>query len=59
MTRQDRRDLTGRPLWDRRARLEKIVAGSELVFPVRLALNGEAMRIVARALATGEEMNRR
>ena len=29
----DRRDLTGRPLRDRRARLEDVVAGSELVFP--------------------------
>jgi bifunctional non-homologous end joining protein LigD len=32
---QDRRDLTGRPLRDRRARLEDVVVGSELVFPVR------------------------
>jgi ATP-dependent DNA ligase len=31
----DRRDLTGRPLRDRRARLENVVAGSELIFPVR------------------------
>jgi ATP dependent DNA ligase domain len=31
----DRRDLTGRPLRDRRARLENVVAGSDLVFPVR------------------------
>jgi bifunctional non-homologous end joining protein LigD len=38
---QDRHDLTGRPLGDRRARLEDVVAGSELVFPVRrLAGNG-------------------
>jgi ATP-dependent DNA ligase len=37
----DRRDLTGRPLRDRRARLEDVVAGSELVFPVRrLARDG-------------------
>jgi bifunctional non-homologous end joining protein LigD len=37
----DRRDLTGRPLRDRRARLEDVVAGSELVFPVRrLAQDG-------------------
>jgi ATP-dependent DNA ligase len=37
----DRRDLTSRPLRDRRARLEDVVAGSELVFPVRrLAPNG-------------------
>jgi ATP-dependent DNA ligase len=31
----DRRDLTGPPLRDRRARLEDVVAGRELVFPVR------------------------
>jgi ATP-dependent DNA ligase len=31
----DRRDLTGRPLRERRTRLEDVVAGSELVFPVR------------------------
>jgi ATP-dependent DNA ligase len=36
-----RRDLTGRPLRDRRARLEDIVADSGLVFPVRrLATDG-------------------
>jgi bifunctional non-homologous end joining protein LigD len=29
------RDLTARPLRDRRARLEDVVAGNELVFPVR------------------------
>ena len=32
---QDRRDLTARPLRDRRRWLEGVVAGSELVFPVR------------------------
>ena len=31
----DGRDLTARPLRDRRARLEDVVSGSELVFPVR------------------------
>jgi ATP-dependent DNA ligase len=31
----DGRDVTARPLRDRRARLEDVVAGSELVFPVR------------------------
>jgi ATP-dependent DNA ligase len=31
----DRRDLTARPLRDRRARLEDVVANSDLVFPVR------------------------
>jgi bifunctional non-homologous end joining protein LigD len=38
---QDGRELTGRPLRDRRARLESVVAGSEFVLPVRrLARNG-------------------
>src|SRR5215470_5764943 len=38
---QDGRELTGRPLRDRRARLETVVAGSEFVLPVRrLAKNG-------------------
>ena len=32
---QDRRDLTGRPLRDRRVRLENVVARSELIFPAR------------------------
>ena len=46
----DGRDLSARPLRDRRARLEKVVAGSELVFPVRrlapdglLACRGDPM----------------
>jgi bifunctional non-homologous end joining protein LigD len=44
----DRLDLTALPLRDRRARLEDVVAGSELLFPVpRLAPNGlEAWRQV-------------
>src|SRR5499433_159354 len=38
---QDGRELTGRPLHDRRARLENATEGSELVLPVRrLAKNG-------------------
>jgi bifunctional non-homologous end joining protein LigD len=38
---QDGREFTGRPLRERRARLEEIVAGSDFVLPVRrLALNG-------------------
>src|SRR5215468_392545 len=38
---QDGRELTGRPLRDRRARLENAVAGSDMVLPVRrLAKNG-------------------
>jgi ATP dependent DNA ligase domain len=32
---RDGRDLSVRPLRDRRARLEDVVAGSESVFPVR------------------------
>jgi len=41
-------DLSARPLRDRRARLEDVVAGSDLVFPVRrLAPDGlEARRQV-------------
>jgi bifunctional non-homologous end joining protein LigD len=38
---RDHRDITSEPLRDRRARLEDVVAGSELVFPVRrLAAEG-------------------
>ena len=38
---RDGRELIGRPLRDRRARLENVVAGSDLVLPVRrLAKNG-------------------
>ena len=38
---EDGRELTGRPLRDRRARLESVAAGSEMVLPVRrLAKNG-------------------
>jgi bifunctional non-homologous end joining protein LigD len=37
----DGRDLTGRPLRDRRVRLERVVAESDLVLPVRrLSLDG-------------------
>jgi hypothetical protein len=44
----DRRDLTARPLRDRRARLEDVVANSDLVFPVRrLAPDGLATPAVA------------
>jgi ATP-dependent DNA ligase len=32
---QDRRDLTARPLRERRARLEDVVANNDLAFPVR------------------------
>jgi ATP-dependent DNA ligase len=43
------RDLTARPR-DRRARLEDVVAGSELVFPVR--------RLAADGLAAWQEVTR-
>jgi bifunctional non-homologous end joining protein LigD len=45
---KDRRDLTGRPLRERRALLEDVVANNDLVFPVRrLAHDGlEAWRQV-------------
>jgi len=45
---RDGRDLTARPLHERRARLEDVVAGSERVFPVRrLTPDGlEAWRLV-------------
>jgi ATP-dependent DNA ligase len=52
----DRRDMTVRPLRDRRARLEDVVAGSELVFPVRrLAPDGlEAWaQVIERGSAAG------
>ena len=44
----ERRDLTARPLRDRRAQLEDVVANSDLVFPVRrLALDGlDAWKLV-------------
>src|SRR5262249_38263862 len=48
------RDLCARPLRDRRARLEDVVAGSELVFPVRrLALDG--LRAWTRVVERGYE----
>jgi hypothetical protein len=38
---QDGREFIGRPLRERRARLEEVVAGSDFVLPVRrLARNG-------------------
>jgi ATP-dependent DNA ligase len=39
---RDGRELTARPLRGRRARLEEVVAGSELVFPLR------RLRLMAR-----------
>ena len=48
---QDGREFTGRPLRERCARLENVVAGSEFVLPVRrLARNGfEALaEVIAR-----------
>jgi bifunctional non-homologous end joining protein LigD len=41
LLRQDGREFIGRPLRERRARLENVVVGSEFVLPVRrLAKNG-------------------
>jgi len=41
LLRQDGREFTGRPLRERRARLEDVIAGGDLVLPVRrLARNG-------------------
>ena len=39
------RDLSARPLRHRRPELEGLVAGSELLFPVRLAADGLAARV--------------
>jgi ATP-dependent DNA ligase len=51
---RDRRDITTKPLRDRRARLEDIVAGSSLVFPVcRLASDG--MKAWAQVIERGYE----
>jgi bifunctional non-homologous end joining protein LigD len=50
----DRRDLTTRPLRDRRARLEHIVAGSDLVFPVR-RLGPDGMEAWAQVVERGYE----
>jgi ATP-dependent DNA ligase len=48
------RDLSQRPLRERRQRLEDLVAGSELIFPVRrLAANG--LEAWAQVLASGYE----
>jgi bifunctional non-homologous end joining protein LigD len=50
----DRRDLTVRPLCDRRARLEDLVAGSELVFPVR-RLASDGLKAWAQVIERGYE----
>jgi hypothetical protein len=53
---QERRDLTGRRLRDRRIQLEDVIANSDLVFPVRrLAPDGlEAWkRVVERGYESG------
>jgi len=55
---RDGREFTGRPLRERRARLENIVAGGDLVLPVRrLAKNGfEAWtELIARLRGSGRE----
>jgi ATP-dependent DNA ligase len=50
----DRRDLTARPLRDRRARLEDVVAGSQLVFPVR-RLAPDGLEAWEQVIARGYE----
>ena len=45
---RDGRDLSARPLRDRRARLEDVVAGSELVFPVRRLAHTDGLRYAPR-----------
>jgi hypothetical protein len=55
---QDGRELTGRPLRDRRVLLESVVAGSEFVMPVRrLRFAADAVsraRLAARDVLHGE-----
>jgi ATP-dependent DNA ligase len=51
---RDGRDLSARPLRDRRARLEDIVAGSELVFPVR-RLAPDGLKAWAQVIERGYE----
>ena len=48
------RDLTARPLRDRRARLEDVVAGGELVFPVR-RLAPDGLEAWSRVVERGYE----
>jgi ATP-dependent DNA ligase len=49
-----RRDLTARPLRERRARLEDVVAGSDLVFPVR-RLASDGLQAWAQVVERGYE----
>jgi len=51
---RDGRDLTRRPLRDRRARLENIVAGSDLVLPVR-RLEPDGLKAWKQVVARGYE----
>jgi len=51
---RDGRELTGRPFHERRARLEKVVAGSDLVLPVR-RLAPDGMEAWAQVMASGYE----
>jgi bifunctional non-homologous end joining protein LigD len=53
---RDGHELTGRPLRDRRARLERIVAGSELVLPVR-RLARDGLKAWAQVIERGYEGN--
>jgi hypothetical protein len=51
---RDERDLSARPLRERRRRLEEIVAGSTLIFPVR-RLAGNSLDAWAQVLERGYE----
>jgi bifunctional non-homologous end joining protein LigD len=51
---RDGRDLSARPLRDRRARLEDVVAGSNLVFPVR-RLAPDGLEAWAQVIERGYE----
>jgi ATP-dependent DNA ligase len=51
---QERRDLTARPLRDRRTRLEDVVANKDLVFPVR-RLAPDGLEAWAQVVGSGHE----
>ena len=55
---RDGRDLRARPLRDRRARLEDIVAGSELVEAWKQVVESRYEGLVAKALLTWHRITR-
>jgi ATP-dependent DNA ligase len=54
---RDGRDLTARPLAQRRIRLEDVVSGSELVFPVRRLAPGRSGCVEFKS-RSGDEISR-